>query len=70
MAPVREILLGMVDAASDAKRRGWLDRMRDYGRRILSLAQRGNEPIVIFNTRAGLHVHENSLGHLEVAVFL
>jgi putative NADPH-quinone reductase len=31
MAPVRETLLGMVDAASDAKRQGWLDRMRDYG---------------------------------------
>jgi putative NADPH-quinone reductase len=29
MAPVRETLLGMVDAASDAKRQGWLDRMRD-----------------------------------------
>jgi putative NADPH-quinone reductase len=26
--PVRETLLGMVDAASDAKRRGWLDRGR------------------------------------------
>ena len=28
--PVRETLLGMVDAVSDAKRRAWLDRMRDY----------------------------------------
>jgi putative NADPH-quinone reductase len=35
MAPVRETLLGMVDAASDAKRQGWLDRMRDYGRRLI-----------------------------------
>ena len=35
MKPVRETLLGMVDAASDAKRRGWLDRMRDYGRRLV-----------------------------------
>jgi putative NADPH-quinone reductase len=26
MAPVRETLLGMVDAASEAKRQGWLDR--------------------------------------------
>ena len=33
MKPVRETLLGMVDAASDARRHGWLDRMRDYGRR-------------------------------------
>jgi putative NADPH-quinone reductase len=35
MRPVRETLLGMVDAASDAKRRGWLDRMRGYGRRLV-----------------------------------
>jgi putative NADPH-quinone reductase len=35
IAPVRETLLGMVDAASDAKRQGWLDRMRDYGRRLI-----------------------------------
>ena len=35
MKPVRETLLGMVDAASDAKRRRWLDRMRDYGRRLI-----------------------------------
>jgi putative NADPH-quinone reductase len=35
MKPVRETLLGMVDAASDAKRRGWLDGMRGYGRRLV-----------------------------------
>jgi putative NADPH-quinone reductase len=35
MRPVRETLLGMVDAASDAKRRGWLDRMRGYGRQLV-----------------------------------
>ena len=35
MKPVRETLLGMVDAASDAKRRRWLDRLRDYGRRLI-----------------------------------
>jgi len=35
MARVREPLLGMVDAASDAKRQGWLDRMRDFGRRLI-----------------------------------
>jgi putative NADPH-quinone reductase len=35
MAPVRETLLGMVDAASDARRQGWLDRMRGYGRRVI-----------------------------------
>ena len=35
MKPVRETLLGMVDAASDAKRQGWLHRMRDYGRRLV-----------------------------------
>jgi putative NADPH-quinone reductase len=35
MAPVRETLLEMVDAARDAKRQGWLDRMRDYGRRLI-----------------------------------
>ena len=34
MKPVRETLLGMVDAASYAKRTGWLDRTRDYGRRL------------------------------------
>jgi putative NADPH-quinone reductase len=35
MAPVRETLLRMVDAASDANRQGWLDRMRDYGTRLI-----------------------------------
>jgi putative NADPH-quinone reductase len=35
MEPVRETLLGMIDAASDAKRRRWLDRMREYGRRLV-----------------------------------
>ena len=35
MKPVRETLLGMVDAASAAKRRSWLDRMRHYGRRLV-----------------------------------
>jgi hypothetical protein len=35
MAPARETLLGMVDAASDAKRESWLDRMRDYRKRLI-----------------------------------
>jgi len=30
-----ETLFGMVDAASDAKRRRWLDGMRVYGRRLV-----------------------------------
>ena len=30
-----ETLFGMVGAVSDAKRRRWLDRMRDYGRRLV-----------------------------------
>ena len=33
--PSARDLLGMVDAASGAKRQGWLDRMRDYGRRLI-----------------------------------
>ncbi len=33
--PVRETLLGMVDAASAVKRQSWLDRMRGYGRRLI-----------------------------------
>ena len=33
--PLSQTSLGMVDAASDAKRRRWLDRMRDYGRRLV-----------------------------------
>ncbi len=35
MKPVRKTLLGMVGAASDAKRQGWIDRVRDYGRRLV-----------------------------------
>jgi len=35
MKPVRETLLGMVDAATAAKRGKWLDRMRDNGRRLI-----------------------------------
>jgi putative NADPH-quinone reductase len=34
MAPVRETLLGMVDAASHARRRRWFDRMNRYGQRL------------------------------------
>ncbi len=33
MKPVRETLLGMVEAAGDARRRRWLDRTRRYGGR-------------------------------------
>lgn len=35
MGPVRETLLGMVDAVSDAKRQRWLDRMIKYGRQLI-----------------------------------
>ena len=35
MKPVRETLLGTVDAVSDAKRRAWLERMRTYGRQLI-----------------------------------
>jgi len=31
MKPVRETLLGTVDAVGDSKRRAWLDRTRDDG---------------------------------------
>jgi putative NADPH-quinone reductase len=31
--PVRETLFGLVDAASEAKRRKWLERMRALGRK-------------------------------------
>jgi len=34
-APVRETLLGMVETAGDAKRRQWLDRIRDFGKRFV-----------------------------------
>ena len=40
MKPIHETLLGMVNPASDAKRRRWLDRMRDYGRRLIELVLR------------------------------
>jgi len=33
--PLGETLLEIVDAASDAKRRRQLDRVRDYGRRLI-----------------------------------
>jgi putative NADPH-quinone reductase len=35
MKPVRETLLGMVQSVDDARRRRWLDRMRDQGRRLV-----------------------------------
>jgi hypothetical protein len=35
MAPIRETLLGMVDAAGDSRRQRWLDRMKKYGRRLI-----------------------------------
>jgi putative NADPH-quinone reductase len=35
MRPIRESLLGMVDAASDARRQRWLARMNEFGRRLV-----------------------------------
>lgn len=35
MNPVRETLLGMVQAADEPRRRRWLDRMKDYGQRLV-----------------------------------
>jgi putative NADPH-quinone reductase len=35
MKPVRETLFGMVEAAGHARRRHWLDKIRDYGRRLI-----------------------------------
>ena len=35
MKPVRETLLGMVQTADQAKRQRWLDRMSDYGKRLI-----------------------------------
>jgi putative NADPH-quinone reductase len=35
MKPVRESLFGMVEAADAARRQRWLDRMKDYGRRLV-----------------------------------
>ncbi len=33
IGPIRESLFGMIEGASDAKRRKWLERMRTLGRR-------------------------------------
>jgi putative NADPH-quinone reductase len=35
MKPVRETLLGMVQSVDDARRRRWLHRMREQGRRLI-----------------------------------
>jgi len=35
MRPIREGLLGMVDAASDTRRQRWLAQMNQFGRRLL-----------------------------------
>jgi putative NADPH-quinone reductase len=35
MRPIRESLLGMVDAASDSRRQRWLARMNEFGRRLV-----------------------------------
>ncbi len=35
MKPVHETLLGMVQAVDDARRRRWLDRMKDHGNRLV-----------------------------------
>jgi putative NADPH-quinone reductase len=35
MRPIRESLLGMVDAASDARRQRWLAQMNQFGRRLV-----------------------------------
>jgi hypothetical protein len=54
-APVPETLLWMVDAASDAKRLGWLDRLRDYGRRLSwAWLKHANEPLAMFQRSSPL----------------
>ena len=35
MKPERQTMFGMVEAAGNARRRRWLDRMREYGRRLI-----------------------------------
>jgi putative NADPH-quinone reductase len=35
MKPVRETLLGMVQSVDDSRRRRWLDRMRNNGKRLV-----------------------------------
>jgi putative NADPH-quinone reductase len=35
MKPVRDTLFGMVQTASEARRRRWLDKMRQYGKRLI-----------------------------------
>jgi hypothetical protein len=56
----------MVGAASDAKRRRWLDRMRDYGGRSVERRH-------IFSDvtgRPGPHCREDGSGDLKMAVSL
>src|SRR6266851_4629537 len=60
--PLGEALLGMVNAASNAKRQGWLDpdeRLRQAPH--LRLAQHANEPLAMSNRQGRPHVHENGL---------
>jgi len=66
MKPLRETLLGMVDAASDAKRRRWLDRMRDYCRRLVLRLPAS----VMFTRQARLHRREYGHGRAKMVVFL
>lgn len=35
VSPIRETLFGMVEAASEAKRRRWIERMNGYGRHLI-----------------------------------
>jgi hypothetical protein len=65
MATVRETLLGIVDAASDA-----LDRIRDCGSRSSELEQHADEALAMSNGSSAPHIDGNGLGHLEMAVSL
>jgi hypothetical protein len=59
-------LLGTVDPAIDPNRQGSLDRMRDYGTRLISAClDTPTSRSRCSNARARFHVHENRLGKLE-----
>jgi hypothetical protein len=58
----------MVEAASDAKRQGWFDRMRDHGFAWFDVRPSANEaPRDVPTRRPRPHIRGNRFGDLEIA---
>ena len=70
MKPVRETLLGMVDAASDAKRRKWLDQNERLWRAPGVRSAHSSMSVRDVQPPGRFYARGNGIGHLEMVARL